>query len=38
MEYLVKNGANGKFWEIPAKTLEGGRPTYQLFPISPGDL
>lgn len=31
MEYLVKNGANGKFWEIPAKTLEGGRPTTSFF-------
>lgn len=38
MTNLVKNGANGKFWEIPAKTLEGGRPTCQLFPIGPGDL
>ena len=23
---LVKNGANGKFWEIPALTLGDGRP------------
>lgn len=37
MTNLVKNGANGKFWEIPAKTLEGGRPTCQLFPPGPGD-
>lgn len=31
MTNLVKNGANGKFWEIPAKTLEGDRPTTSFF-------
>lgn len=36
MTNLVKNGANGKFWEIPAKTSGGGRLIYQLLPIGPG--
>ena len=36
MTNLVKNGANGKFWGIPAKTSGDGRPTYQLLPIGPG--
>lgn len=33
-----KNGANGKFWKIPAKTSGDGRLIYQLLPIGPGGL